>query len=128
MRIHFPLRMLRHDGAPAWLVQPVCSASRLADSRKDCGTEPQNCILLHEPSGALMFNWNDLKYLIAVANRGSTLAAARELGVDQSTVQRRVAELETRLKLRLVERSPSGYRLTAAGATVLPAAQEVAAA
>lgn len=75
-----------------------------------------------------MFNWNDLKYLLAVAEQGSTLSAARKLGVDQSTVQRRVAELETRLKLRLVERSPSGYRLTAAGSTVLCAAQGVAAA
>lgn len=75
-----------------------------------------------------MFNWNDLKYLLAVAEQGSTLSAARKLRVDQSTVQRRVAELETRLKLRLVERSPSGYRLTAAGSTVLCAAQGVAAA
>lgn len=75
-----------------------------------------------------MFNWNDLKYLLAVAEQGSTLAAARKLGVDQSTVQRRLAELETRLKLRLIERSPSGYRLTAAGSTVLAQAQGVAAA
>lgn len=73
-----------------------------------------------------MFDWNDLKYLLAVARHGSTLAAARKLQVNQSTVQRRLAELEARLKLRLVERSPSGYRLTAAGSTVLPAAQAVA--
>ena len=73
-----------------------------------------------------MFDWNDLKYLLAVAEHGSTLAAARHLGVNQSTVQRRLAELEGRLGLRLVERSPSGYRLTAAGALVLPKAEYVA--
>lgn len=75
-----------------------------------------------------MFDWSDLKYLLAVARQGSTLAASRTLQVNQSTVQRRLAELETRLGLRLVERSPAGYRLTAAGAEVLPAAEGVAAA
>jgi len=75
-----------------------------------------------------MFDWSDLRYLLAVARHGSTLSAARHLQVNQSTVQRRLAELEARLKLRLVERSPSGYRLTAAGLTVLPAAEQVAAA
>ena len=73
-----------------------------------------------------MFDWNDLKYLLAVARHGSTLAAARKLRVNQATVQRRLIELEARLKLRLVERSPSGYRLTAAGSTVLPAAEYTA--
>lgn len=73
-----------------------------------------------------MFDWNDLKYLLAVAEHGSTLAAARHLGVNQSTVQRRLTELEGRLGLRLVERSPSGYRLTKAGALVLPKAENVA--
>lgn len=74
-----------------------------------------------------MFDWNDLKYLLAVARHGSTLAAARHLEVNQSTVQRRLTELERRLGLRLVERSPSGYRLTAAGMLVLPSAEQVAA-
>lgn len=75
-----------------------------------------------------VFDWNDLRYLVAVARQGSTLAAARELGVNQSTVQRRLAELEARLGLRLVERRPSGYRLTATGASLLPAAEGVASA
>jgi DNA-binding transcriptional LysR family regulator len=74
-----------------------------------------------------MFNWNDITYLLGVAEHGSTLAAARALGVNQSTVQRRLAELEAQLGLRLVERAPSGYRLTPAGLAVLPAAQQVAA-
>ena len=76
--------------------------------------------------GPSMFDWNDLRYLLAVAQHGSTLAAARHLDVNQSTVQRRLGELENSLGLRLVERSPSGYHLTASGAAVLPQAEQVA--
>ncbi|MEZ5669281.1 MAG: LysR family transcriptional regulator [Alphaproteobacteria bacterium] len=73
-----------------------------------------------------MFNWNDLKYLLAVARNGSTLAAARALRVNQSTVQRRLLDLEASLKLRLVDRLPSGYCLTPAGQSVLASAEAVA--
>jgi molybdate transport repressor ModE-like protein len=75
-----------------------------------------------------MFDWNDLKYLVAVARHGSTLAAARNLGVNQSTVQRRLSELERQLGQRLVERQPSGYRLTEIGEAMLPFAESVASA
>ncbi|MBU0581701.1 MAG: LysR family transcriptional regulator [Alphaproteobacteria bacterium] len=84
-----------------------------------CGTGPQDC-------EAKLFDWNDLRFLLAVADAGSTLAAARALGVNQSTVQRRLAELEARLGQRLVERLPSGYRLTDLGTAVLPQARAVA--
>lgn len=73
-----------------------------------------------------MFDWNDLRFLLAVADAGSTLAAARALGVNQSTVQRRLTELEARLGQRLVERLPSGYRLTDLGLAVLPQARAAA--
>jgi DNA-binding transcriptional LysR family regulator len=73
-----------------------------------------------------MFDWNDLKFVLAIAREGSALAAARALGVNQSTVQRRLADLETQLGQRLVERLPSGYRLTELGAAVLPHAECVA--
>lgn len=72
-----------------------------------------------------MFDWNDLKYLLAVARQGSTLAAARELAVNQSTVHRRLAELERRIGLRLVHRHPTGYRLTEVGKQLLPLSAEV---
>ena len=39
------------------------------------------------------FDWDDLKHLLAVARHGSTLAAGRALGLDQSTVQRRLTQL-----------------------------------
>jgi DNA-binding transcriptional LysR family regulator len=72
-----------------------------------------------------MFNWDDLKPFLAVARCGSTTAAAKALGVDQSTVQRRLAELEQRLGQPLVQREPRGYRLTAYGESLLPLAQQV---
>ena len=73
-----------------------------------------------------MFDWNDLKYLLAVARHESMLAAGRALGVNQSTVQRRLAELERRIGQPLVERHTSGYRLTEIGAALLPDAERVA--
>lgn len=72
-----------------------------------------------------MFDWNDLRFLLAVARDGSTIAAARALGVNQSTVQRRLAELERRLGQPLAERQASGYRLTPFGQALLPHAAEV---
>jgi len=71
------------------------------------------------------FDWDDLKHLLAVARHGSTLAAGRALGVDQSTVQRRLAELERRIGQPLVQRQPSGYRLTDFGQALLPHAERV---
>ena len=75
-----------------------------------------------------MFDWNDLRFLLAVARDGSTLAAARSLGVNQSTVQRRLANLDAQLDQRLVERLPTGYQLTELGTAILPHAERVAAA
>lgn len=72
-----------------------------------------------------MFDWDDLKHLLAVARNGSTLAASRALGVDQSTVQRRLTELERRLAQALVKRHTTGYRLTEFGQAMLPHAERV---
>ena len=71
------------------------------------------------------FDWDDLKHLLAVARHGSTLAAGRALGLDQSTVQRRLAELERRIGRALVQRLPGGYRLTEFGQALLPHAERV---
>ena len=66
-----------------------------------------------------MFDWDDLRHLIAVSRQGSTLAAARTLGVNQSTVHRRLAELEREIGLTLMKRHPSGYRLTELGEALI---------
>jgi len=72
-----------------------------------------------------MLDWSDLRYFLAVAREGSTLAAARALGVNQSTVHRRLAALETALGKSVATRSPAGYRLTEFGKTFLPYARSV---
>lgn len=72
-----------------------------------------------------MFVWDDVRYFLAVARHGSTLAAAKALRTSQSTVQRRVSELERALEVELVMRSASGYRLTAFGEELLPYAEEL---
>jgi len=72
--------------------------------------------MAHDSHG---FDWDDLKHLLAVARHGSTLRG-RALKIDQSTVQRRLAELERRIGQALVQRHPTGYRLTAFGQEMLP--------
>ncbi|OWK23149.1 hypothetical protein AJ87_41645 [Rhizobium yanglingense] len=72
-----------------------------------------------------MFDWNDLKYFLAVARHGSTTAAAKATGVNQSTVQRRMVELERRIGEPLIHRHVSGYRLTEFGQLLLPKAEEL---
>lgn len=72
-----------------------------------------------------MFDWNDMKYFLAVARHGSTIAAGKALGVSQSTVQRRLVELEKCIGHRLVTREPAGYRLTEFGAELRPYAEHI---
>lgn len=74
---------------------------------------------------AAMFEWSDLRYFLAVARHGSTLAAGRALNTSQSTVQRRLVELERRLGRELVKRQTTGYRLTEFGEQMLPFAERV---
>ncbi|SDY18381.1 DNA-binding transcriptional regulator, LysR family [Saccharopolyspora shandongensis] len=61
---------------------------------------------------------DDLRYLLAVARTGRLVAAADALGVDHTTVSRRVAALEKSLGLRLIERGSEGWALTDAGRAV----------
>jgi len=56
-------------------------------------------------------DWNDLRYFLAIARHGSTVAAARALATNQSTVQRRLTALERRIGKPLATRTPAGYRL-----------------
>ena len=60
-------------------------------------------------------DWDDLRLFLAVARAGSLSGAAKLLGVTHSTVFRRIGAFEERLGVRLFDRLPSGYALTAAG-------------
>jgi DNA-binding transcriptional LysR family regulator len=59
--------------------------------------------------------WDDLRYVLAVARTGSLSGAARTLAVNHSTVFRRIELLEKRLAVRLFERHRGGYAPTLAG-------------
>ena len=61
-------------------------------------------------------DWEDLRSFLAIAREGTLSAAARRLGVQQSTMGRRLAALEAAAGVRLFERTPRGLHLTAAGA------------
>ena len=56
--------------------------------------------------------------LLAIARTGSIGAAGRELGLTQQAVSARLASIESQTGVRLVQRSPRGSQLTAAGAVV----------
>ena len=60
-------------------------------------------------------HWDDLQYFLAICRKGTIGGAAKWLGVNHSTVLRRIASLEDALDLRLFDRLPSGYVLTAQG-------------
>lgn len=70
-------------------------------------------------------DWNDLQLVLAISDGGSLAKAARALGVHHTTVLRRVAAFEDRLGVRLFERLPTGYVLTASGEELVHAARTV---
>jgi DNA-binding transcriptional LysR family regulator len=72
-----------------------------------------------------MIDWDDVRYFLAAARGGSVRAAAQRLGVNHSTVLRRIAQLEERLGTQMFEKLPSGYRLTPAGEEVLELANQM---
>ena len=72
-----------------------------------------------------MFDWENLRFFIAIAQSGSISAAARRLKVDHATAIRRLSALEAELNMRLVDRMPRACRLTAAGQQVLKVAEKI---
>lgn len=64
-------------------------------------------------------DWDDLRVFLAVAKTGSLTRAAQALGLTQPTVGRRIAALEKRTGARLLERTPTGYATTVAGAAIV---------
>ena len=71
------------------------------------------------------FDWDNLRYVLAVADAGSLAGAARSLGVNHTTVLRRLAAFEEQLGVRLFERLPTGYALTAGGEELIAAARSI---
>jgi len=67
----------------------------------------------------MAWQWDDVRFFLAVARGGSLSRAARTLGVGHVTVGRRIALLEKRLGVSLVNRTPDGFAVTPAGQAIL---------
>src|SRR5260370_37616145 len=72
-----------------------------------------------------MLDWSDLRFFLELARTGTLAAAGRKLGVDNTTVGRRLTALERDLGSKLFARTPDGLVLTAAGEAIRTAAQEM---
>ncbi|OYX45496.1 MAG: hypothetical protein B7Z02_00620 [Rhodobacterales bacterium 32-67-9] len=70
-------------------------------------------------------NWDDLRFILAVAEEGSVSAAARRLGVNHATVLRRVAAYEDAAGFEIFDKTPRGYVVPGARTRIIDAAREV---
>jgi len=70
-------------------------------------------------------DWDDIRFFLAVARAGQFSAAAARMGVDESTIARRINSLEKSLEVRLFDRQRTGSVLTRAGERFLVTAEEL---
>ena len=73
-------------------------------------------------------SWEDVPVFLAIYRHGTLAAAGARLGLDASTVSRRIAALEGALGVRLFERTREGFAPTRAAEQVLVAAEAMEAA
>src|SRR5919112_3603219 len=92
-------------------------------------TEGEACVnakVAHAPGVEMSrFDWDDLRFFLAVARAGRLTVAARRLGADHTTVSRRISALESALRAKLFERTPQGYSLTTQGERLLVKAESM---
>lgn len=69
--------------------------------------------------------WDDVRFFLQLARQGSLSGTARAMGVEHSTVARRIGQLEASLDVRLFDRLPRGWQLTQEGQNLLPQAVAV---
>lgn len=71
------------------------------------------------------FDWDIFRYVMAVADSGSAVSAAQRLGVNASTVLRKISKFEEKNGIRLFERRQTGYTPTVECAAVVEAARQI---
>lgn len=71
------------------------------------------------------FSWDDFQYFLAVARTGQLSTAARQLRTSHATVSRHIDRLEIVLQVKLFERNPRGYILTAVGQRFIETAERI---
>ncbi|MBB5686811.1 LysR family transcriptional regulator [Sphingobium boeckii] len=74
---------------------------------------------------SILPQWDDLRLFLAIARAGRMTAAARQVGLDQTTLARRLNALEAVVGSKLAERSPRGIRLTEAGGALVAFAERM---
>lgn len=70
-------------------------------------------------------DWDDLRYFLALHDAGTLSGAARAAAVEHTTVARRIDALEAALGVKLFDRFPKGWSLTAAGHALAPHARKM---
>jgi DNA-binding transcriptional LysR family regulator len=70
-------------------------------------------------------SWDDLRIIRAVGKNGALAAAAEMLGVNSSTIARRLSKVEETLGVTLFDRRRTGYATTAEGEELIALAERV---
>ncbi len=70
-------------------------------------------------------NWDDLRFFLAVCRNGSVTGAGKALGVNHTTVARRIAALEKSIGTRLFNHSRGGYEMTQAAENMVERAMQM---
>lgn len=70
-------------------------------------------------------DWDNLRFFLAVARKGSIRSASAALAVNHTTVSRRISVFEKKIGVRLFDRLPTGYVLTPTGEEMLASAERV---
>jgi DNA-binding transcriptional LysR family regulator len=73
----------------------------------------------------MSFSWDDLRFVLAVARHGGLASAAASLGVNHSTMFRRLNALEREIGSKLFERLAGNYRATASGQRMIETAERM---
>jgi DNA-binding transcriptional LysR family regulator len=76
-------------------------------------------------AAASEFNWDDLRYFLRAAQTKTLAGAARSMGVEHTTIGRRLTALERSLGAPLVLRGPEGLTLTPLGQKIFPLVMDV---
>lgn len=89
-----------------------------------CGTQSTRIDIRFAKLHNEWMNWEDARLFLAVARAGQMLGAARALGINQSTLSRRLTALETALDTKLLFRSTTGCVLTEQGHVLFEALEQ----
>lgn len=73
----------------------------------------------------IVMEWNDLKVILAIGRAGTLSGAAKSLGMNHSTVFRRINVIEEKMEVRFFDRLPQGYSMTEAGEAALGTAERI---